>query len=189
MDGPLLWYLNRSTGAVLLLLFTISVVLGILATRGNAGGKVPRFVTQEFHRNISLLSLTLLVAHIATAVADEYVDIRWWDALVPWGSPYMEVWLALGTIAFDLTLIVVATSLVRHRMNAGLWRGLHLMTYVAWFVALLHGWGIGTDAQDPWMLWLQGSCAVAFVSAVSVRLATRSIGPSPESARWEAGAR
>ena len=30
LNGPLLWYLNRSTGFVLLILLTLSVVLGII---------------------------------------------------------------------------------------------------------------------------------------------------------------
>lgn len=45
-DGPLLWYLNRATGVVLLVLLTLSVVLGVLAMGGRPGRAVPRFVSQ-----------------------------------------------------------------------------------------------------------------------------------------------
>ena len=36
-DGPLLWYLNRGTGVVALVLLTLTTVLGVLATRRPPG--------------------------------------------------------------------------------------------------------------------------------------------------------
>ena len=41
--------------------------------------------------------------HVVTAVVDTYVDIRWWQAFVPWvGASYMPLWLGLGTVALDV---------------------------------------------------------------------------------------
>ena len=102
LHGPLLWYLNRSTGLVVLVLLTATVLLGVLAT-GRGGRVLPRFVGQALHRNLALWSVVLLVVHITTAVVDTYVDIRWWQAVVPWvGATYLPLWLGLGTLAFDL---------------------------------------------------------------------------------------
>ncbi len=57
---------------------------------------LPRFVGQALHRNLALWSLVLLVLHVTTAVVDAYVDIRWWQALVPWyGASYLPLWLGL----------------------------------------------------------------------------------------------
>ena len=78
-DGPLLWYLNRSTGFVILALFTITTALGVLSLGSKAGKRMPSFVTQSVHRNIALLSMALLVAHAASAVVDTFVDIRWFS--------------------------------------------------------------------------------------------------------------
>ena len=97
-QDPLLWYVNRSTGLVLLALLTITTVLGVLsASRGGGPGaprSVPRFVPQAVHRSLGLLSVLLLGCHIASAVLDEYVDIRWWHAFVPADLHYRPVWLA-----------------------------------------------------------------------------------------------
>ena len=82
LHGSLLWYLNRSTGLVVLALLTVTTILGILAT-ARGGRLLPRFVGQALHRNLALWSLVLLVLHVTTAVADSYVDIRWWQAVVP----------------------------------------------------------------------------------------------------------
>ena len=61
LHGPLLWYLNRSTGLVVLALLTATAVLGVLAT-GRGGRLLPRFVGQSLHRNLALWSVVLLVA-------------------------------------------------------------------------------------------------------------------------------
>lgn len=149
LHGPLLWYLNRSTGLVVLALLTVTTILGILATtRGRR--LLPRFVGQSLHRNLALWSLILLVLHVATAVVDSYVDIRWWQAVVPWvGSTYMPMWLGLGTLSLDVIVLVVVTSLLRARMRHRSWRLVHLLSYAAWGIAVGHGLGIGTDLRNP----------------------------------------
>lgn len=183
MAGPLLWFANRGTGMALLLLLTLTTVLGVLATRGVAGRGVPRFVTQSLHRNLGLLSLALLLAHVATAVLDEYVDIRWWQALVPIGATYKPLWLGLGTVALDLFVMAAVTSLVRHRLPHRAWRAVHVTTYAAWLVSVLHGIGIGTDARTGWAMW----STVASVTAVAAAVAIRSVGLA--AARSHAGSR
>ncbi len=167
IDGPFLWYLNRGTGVVLLALLTASVVLGILATHSRAGGRVPGFVTQALHRNVALLAVSMLGAHVATAVLDTYVDIRWWQALVPYvGSTYLPIWLGLGTLALDLFLVVTVTSLVRARMKHRSWRAVHLLTYVGWALSVAHAIGTGTDlrAGAGWAVGVTAGC-VALVAA------------------------
>jgi predicted ferric reductase len=149
LHGPMLWYLNRSTGLVVLVLLTVTAVLGVLST-GGGGRVVPRFVGHALHRNLALWSVVLLGVHVATAVVDTYVDIRWWQAFVPWaGATYLPLWLGLGTLALDLLVLVVVTSLLRARMRHRTWRLVHLAAYGAWAVAVAHGLGIGTDLRTP----------------------------------------
>ncbi len=169
MGSPILWYLNRATGTVLLVLFTLVIVLGVFSTYGKAGRGAPRFLTQAFHRNVSLLALVLLIGHITSAVVDTFVDIRWWQALVPWGATYKPLWLGLGTLAFDLILLVVLTSWSRTRLGHTAWRAIHLLGYAAWVLSVIHGLGIGTDAGAGWYQPLTIAC----VAAVAVALVTR----------------
>ncbi len=164
----MLWYLNRATGTVLLVLLTMTVALGILATFGRAGRGVPRFLTQAFHRNLSLITAALLTAHVLSAVLDTFVDIRWWQAVVPFGASYKPAWLGLGAVALDAIIAVVLTSLVRTRMGHRGWRTVHLLGYVAWAVAVAHGVGIGTDAHTGWSRLLTFGCVgvVGLVAAL-----------------------
>lgn len=178
-DDPLLWFLNRATGSVLLILFTLVVVLGVLATRGRAGTRVPRFVPQTLHRDLGLLASALLLAHVVTAVVDTFVDIRWWQALWPFGATYQPLWLGLGTLAFDLVLVIVATSLLRGRLGHRGWRVIHVSAYAAWVASVAHGLGIGTDSGATWSQVLTWSCVAAVVLAVVVRLSAV-VRPAPE---------
>lgn len=171
-DGPLLWYLNRSSGMVLLVVFTLATVLGILSTRGRAGRGVPVFVTQSLHRNVAVLSVALLAAHVTTAVIDSYVDIRWWQALVPWGATYEPLFFELGVVALDLTALVMLTSLARTRLAPRGWRIVHLTSYAAWVLSVVHGIGIGTDLREDarWAWLLTAGCVAAVLAAATWRL-------------------
>ncbi len=169
-DGPLLWYVNRSTGMVLLLLLTGALLLGIWSTRGAAGSRVPRFAVQSLHRNLALLSVTMLGVHIGSAVLDEYVDIRWWQAVAPWDLHYQPVWLAFGIVAFDLVLAAVLTSLLRTHLGHRAWRAVHLSSYALWALSVGHGLGIGTDTGTAWGRWTYVGCMAAVAASAAVRL-------------------
>ena len=179
--GPLLWYLNRSTGLVVLALLTLSAAVGVLST-GHGGRMAPRFVGQALHRNLALWSTALLALHVTTAVVDSYVDIRWWQAFVPWvGASYLPLWLGLGTVALDLIVLVVLTSLLRARMRHRSWRLVHLLAYVAWGIAVGHGLGIGTDLRTPgWertAVWASAALVVGLAVVRLVRVtAARALG-------------
>ena len=170
MSSPLLWYLNRGTGVVLLVVFTLTVLLGILATHRSSSTWWPRFVSQGLHRTLAALSVLLLVGHAATAVVDEYVDIRWWQAVVPGGAEYERLWMACGAIALDLTAVVVATSLARSRLSHRAWSVIHLTTYLAWLAGVVHGIGMGTDASTPWLTAVTAACVAAVALAAMIRL-------------------
>jgi methionine sulfoxide reductase heme-binding subunit len=169
LDGPLLWYLNRSTGVVTIVLLTLTTVLGVLAIGGRPAGRVPRFVTQAFHRNVALLSVLLLIIHLVTAVLDTFVEIRWWEMFIPFVGSYEPLWVGFGALATDLMIVVVLTSLVRTRMQHNLWRGIHISAYALWGLAIGHGIGVGTDmTENMWLLTV--ACAIAVPLAAVLRL-------------------
>ena len=169
-EGPLLWYVNRASGLVLLALLTLTVVLGVSSMRGAAGTRVPRFAVQALHRNVGLLSLVMLLVHIFSAVLEEYVDIRWWHGFVPWGLRYEPLWLALGVVAGDLMLAAALTSMVRTRLPRGGWQWVHRTTYLTWALAVGHGLAIGTDTGATWATWVYGVCAVLVAAAALLRV-------------------
>jgi predicted ferric reductase len=166
------WYLTRSTGAVALILLTLSVALGVAGPVRFTSPRWPRFVLDSLHRNVSLLALAFLLAHILTAVLDSFAPISLSDAIVPFGGSYRPFWLGLGAISFDLLLAVAATSMVRRRLGYGAWRATHWLAYACWPIALLHGLGTGSDVKSTWLLALSIACLGTVALAVGVRAIT-----------------
>jgi sulfoxide reductase heme-binding subunit YedZ len=164
------WYLTRSTGAVALLLLSATVALGIVDLRRFASETWPRFVVDELHRNLALLTLVFLVLHILTSVLDSFAPISLTASVIPFVSSYRPFWLGLGAVSFDLLLAVIVTSLARRRIGYPAWRAVHWLSYAAWPVALLHGFGTGSDVKSGWLQLLSVACVVAVLVAVLVRI-------------------
>jgi len=170
--GPMLWYLNRGSGVALLLLLTVTLCLGILSARDGGSRVVPRFLTQQLHRNIGVLALIMVIGHAGTAILDNYVDIRWWQVLSPVGATYKPIWLGLGSVAFDVMLLVVFTSLLRERLGHRAWHAIHLLGYLSWPVAMVHAIGIGTDARSSWGREVGLACLAAVLASAAVRFSS-----------------
>jgi sulfoxide reductase heme-binding subunit YedZ len=169
--GPsIYWYLTRSTGAVALVLLTIAIALGVADVRRFSTPQWPRFVVDSLHRNISLLAMAFLLFHILTSVLDSFAPISLINALVPFTGSYRPFWLGLGAVAFDMLLAVTVTSMLRQRIGFKGWRLTHWLTYACWPIALLHGFGTGSDVKSTWLLWLSVACLVVVVAAVLARV-------------------
>ena len=171
-DTKAYWYLTRGSGAVATILLSASIVLGVLASTGFTTVRVPRFLVQGLHRNVSLVVLVFLAIHIATTVVDGFVAIGWVDAIVPFRSGYHAFWVGLGTLSLDLMIAVIISSLLRVRMSYVTWRWIHWLSYASWPVAMLHGFEVGSDRHAAWMLWVNGACLVIVLGAVLARLWT-----------------
>jgi hypothetical protein len=166
-----LWYITRGSGVVALLLLTAAVVLGVVSSLRWRTARWPRFATVDVHRNLTLLSIVFVAIHVVTTVADGYAPVSLVDAIVPFLSPYRPLWLGLGTVAFDLLLALVVTSLFRNLVPARAWRALHWAAYAAWPVALVHSLGTGSDARTAWLQAIGVASLVAVSLSVLARIA------------------
>jgi methionine sulfoxide reductase heme-binding subunit len=164
------WYLTRASGAIALVLLSASVVIGVAAIGRLRGRRTPRFVIDGLHRTASLLAVAFLVVHIVTAVLDSFAPISLVNAVIPFTGTYRPLWLGLGAVAFDLLLAVALTSLVRRRIGHPVWRGVHWLAYLSWPVAVLHGFGTGSDVRAAWLLAIDVGCIAAVLGAVVVRV-------------------
>ncbi len=171
MNTQLLWFASRATGAVSLVLFTAVMVLGILTAGRAEHNALPRAGVQRLHRSLSLVSVLFLAVHIVTAIADGYVDLNYWDIVLPFGAGYDPFWIGLATVAVDLTIAIGITSALRRRLPLRLWRWVHLSAYAMWPLALLHGWGVsGGDGRKLWMIALDIVCVASVLVAAGYRL-------------------
>jgi sulfoxide reductase heme-binding subunit YedZ len=135
-----------------------------------ASARWPRFVLAALHKNVSLLATAFVAVHVLTAVLDSFASISFFDVLVPFVGTYRPLWLGLGTLAFDLLIAVIVTSLLRERIGHRAWRAVHWAAYGCWPFALLHSLGTGSDTRYGWAAAVNVACLVAVLIAVLVRL-------------------
>ena len=176
-----LWYASRGTGVVSLVLLTAVVLLGLLATSAGRLPGLPRFAVTALHRNLALMSILFLGVHIASVVIDPYVTINWTQVVVPFGGSYRPFWVGLGTVALDLLLALIVTSLLRVRIGLGTWRAIHWLAYAMWPVAVVHGIGAGTDMRSGWML----ATALVLVGLVAMAVIWRVLHAAGDAPRAE----
>jgi methionine sulfoxide reductase heme-binding subunit len=169
VSSTILWYTTRATGLVALLLFTATVVLGLLTAGRASSRNWPRFVQQDLHRRISVLAFVFLAIHIATSVLDTYVHIGWLAVVVPFTSPYARFFVGLGAASLDLMAAVMISSFIRTRIKARTWRAIHWLSYLSWPIAVAHSVGIGTDVRLLWVDGLVALCCLAVLTAAAWR--------------------
>lgn len=87
-------------------------------------------------------------------------------------SGYERFWLGLGATAVDMMLAIVVTSLVRGRLNRAAWRAIHLIAYLCWPIAFLHGLYASGDLRRGPFLVLALGCALIVAGAAAWRLAS-----------------
>jgi methionine sulfoxide reductase heme-binding subunit len=166
-----LWDLGRGTGLVALVMFTLALVLGVVARSGRHVPGLGRFGISDLHRTAALTGTGLVVVHVGSLLADPYAQLKLVDLVAPFVATYRPLWVGLGTLAVDVLVVVTGASLLRHRVGPKVFRTVHWGTYVLWPVVLFHALGSGTNATAPWFRLLAAVCVAAVVAAVGWRLA------------------
>lgn len=151
-----LWALGRGTGVTALVFLSLAVALGIATRSGRPLWSMPRFGVTEIHRTTALFATALVAIHVVTLLIDPYAQLRLVDAVVPFLGAYRPFWLGLGTLAVDVLLAVMITSLLRHRLGLRVFRLVHWATYGLWPLALFHALGNGTDHTRGWFRVIAG---------------------------------
>lgn len=168
-----MWAFGRVSGIVSLILFTVSVLLGIITRSGRPLPGLPRFSVSLVHRNVSLLACVFLVFHVGSLMLDSYAKLSVTDVVIPFVGSYKPFWQGLGTVAFDLILAIVITSLFRKRLGVRTFKFVHWFTYAMWPIALLHSIGNGTNGTSMWFLAIAAISVAATVVALIWRGSTR----------------
>jgi predicted ferric reductase len=166
-EVPWTWFVIRSSGLVAVVLLTVSVVLGLIGPRLRP---TTRLMSISVHRAASVAGTLLIVAHIVLALLDTWIVLDWPAALLP-GVAGWERWgVALGALAVDLMIVVLATTAMRLR-TPRLWRRAHLLAYPVWALSVGHGLLVGTDGAVMRSVALASAATV--LVGVSIRLLVR----------------
>ncbi|WP_179468886.1 ferric reductase-like transmembrane domain-containing protein [Mycolicibacterium vinylchloridicum] len=170
MTSEALWALGRGSGITALGFLSLSLTLGVVTRSGRPLPALPRSAVAEVHRFAALAGTLLVAMHLGLLFADPYAQLRIIDFVLPFLGAYRPLWQGLGTLAFDLLIVVVVTSVLRQRLGLRVFRAVHWTSYALWPVALAHALGNGTDTGHLWFRIFAGCCGVAVAGALAWRL-------------------
>jgi DMSO/TMAO reductase YedYZ heme-binding membrane subunit len=89
------------------------------------------------------------------------------DLVIPFRVSYASLAIGLGTVGFDLLLVVTVTSYLRRRIDPLAWRWLHRLSYPMFGVFALHALLSGTDFARTLVL-APAAGVVAFIVIVTL---------------------
>lgn len=181
MTGQFWWYVARASGIVAWLLLTASVLWGIvLSTKAFPAHRRPAWLL-DLHRWLGGLTLAFVALHVSALVADSFTTFTLADLAIPYASDWKPGPVALGVVAAWSLVAVEVTSLARRRLPRRFWHGVHLVSYLTFWLTTLHAAFAGTDRTQ---VLYQATAAVSIATvawAVTYRI-THQKQPRPASA-------
>jgi predicted ferric reductase len=144
------WYLSRAAGLSAFVMLGVNVVLGLALSTPLFERFVKRWRIFDLHQFTGLSLVALLSLHVFALLGDAYIGFTVPQLLVPLLSPYRSWQVALGILAFYLTLAVTFSFYVRSRIGQRTWRLIHYGSFAVFALGLLHGVLAGTDSGTWW---------------------------------------
>ena len=137
-----------------------------------------RVFVQAAHRAASFGAVAFLIIHIVTEILAQRVHVL--DAFVPFLSPFRTFYIGLGTISFDLLILLAITGIMRGRFNAHgkawRWRAIHYTSYAAFVFGVWHGLLAGR-AGKPYVDWSYGFVIAFVLLGLAIRVLSNSLRP------------
>src|SRR5690348_4269041 len=179
IDAATQHFMLYYAGVLALVGLTGSVLLGLVATDRIVMTPGHRVMAQAVHRAFSFGTLAFLIIHIVTEILAQRSHVI--DAVLPFLSPYRTFYIGLGTIASDLIVLIVVTSILRKRFTAHgkawRWRAIHYTSYAAFVLGVMHGL-LGGRAAKPYVDWSYGFAIALTALALTVRFLIISLRPA-----------
>ena len=168
--SSLTWEIARAGGFVAYGLLTASVAIGLIVSLKWRSPRWTRFVTTELHRFVTLVGLLFTGIHTLAVAVDPFIRLSPPEVLVPMLSHYRPLWVALGIVGTYLLLAVYASEWIRPRIGYAWWHRFHLLSFLAFALALVHGLGTGSDVRTPWAIGVYAASVVLVGGLFAIRL-------------------
>lgn len=166
------WIVARATGLGAFVALSLLTLLGLLFRRPGRGA--PRLHPESLlrlHVALGPAVVALVVAHVASLLADRYAGVGWASLFVPFSARYRPGPVTYGMVAAWLVLVVVVTAGLAGRGPVGSrWALLHRLAYPAFALTWLHGVLAGSDTPALRALYVVSGIAVG---AAAVPMVTR----------------
>lgn len=153
------WFIARITGLTAFAVLSLSVLSGEALRTSVLDFLAKNRAIRKLHDFTTPLWLPLVFAHVIALVLDKTARIQPINVVVPFLTDYGAIPIGLGTLAFDIIMIVTITSWLRSRMNNTVWMWIHRTSYIAFVAIFFHAALSGTDFDAPLVSALAWSTA------------------------------
>ena len=146
-----LWILGRVTGLTAAAALAISLLTGLALRSAVLDWLATNRALRSTHEFTAILWIPMGLSHMLLLVLDSSVKtpIRLVDLVVPFRVSYGTLAIGLGTLAFDILVLVAVTGWLRRQIHPFAWRWIHRLSYLACGMVFLHALLGGTDFSAP----------------------------------------
>ena len=152
-----------TVGFTSFLLLWLAVVLGIVVRNGWASTRMRYSTVEAAHMTVALLGLTLGVVHAGAQLAAPGGIVRLVDEVLPFVNPSDPIGVGAGALSLELLLAGALSVPIRKRLGHARWRGVHALTYGAFFLLTGHVLISGSDVGPVWVWGTVVGCAASVV--------------------------
>jgi len=149
VDDLFFWFLARATGLTAFAALSLSIVSGEALRTSVLDFLASNRAMRALHDFTTTLWMPLLLAHVTTLILDRTAQIAVRDVVIPFQVGYGWWQIGLGTVAFDIVIVVTVTSWLRRWMNNTVWQWIHRTSYLAFVAMFFHAVYAGTDFSAP----------------------------------------
>jgi predicted ferric reductase len=143
------WYLSRASGIVAYLLLWASVAWGLLLSTRLGRHLVSAPVLLDAHQFVSNVGLGFAFFHGLILMGDQYLSFPLSAVLVPFAGEYEPLLVAAGQIGLWLSLLLIVSFYVRRWIGAKAWRLIHYLSFIGYWLVLIHAVWLGSDTAAP----------------------------------------
>ncbi len=159
----LLWLTSRAAALTAFFVLAAALITGQAMHSSIFEGAMRNRDLSSLHRFLTVCWVPFIALHVLAMMLDAVARIGPLDLVIPFRVSYAALPIGLGTIGFDLLLIVTISGYLR----GPAWRWLHRLSYVMFGVFMVHALLSGTDFARPIVL-APAAGVVAFIAITSV---------------------
>jgi len=161
------WMTSRAAALTAFFLLSAALITGQALRSALFEGAMRNRDLSSLHRFLTVCWVPFVLIHILAMTLDAVARITPIDLVIPFRVSYAVLPIGLGTLSFDLLLIVIVTSYLRRRLDPTVWRWLHRLTYLTFVLFALHALLAGSDFARPLVL-APTAGVIAFIAIVSL---------------------
>ncbi|HKA49949.1 MAG TPA: hypothetical protein VKK19_10220 [Candidatus Dormibacteraeota bacterium] len=167
-----LWILARVAGLSAAAALAISLLTGLALRSAVLDWLATNRALRSTHEFTAILWIPLGLLHMVLILLDGSVKtpIRVVDLVVPFRASYGTLAIGLGTLSFEILVLVAVTGWLRRQIHPSAWRWIHRLSYLACGMIFLHALLGGSDFSAPEVSSIAWSVAAVLTVLTVARL-------------------